>query len=562
MTTDATGGRTADPVTTEIIRHGLDAAADLMKVTLRRAAFSPIIYEVSDFACALYDRDVRLLAQARALPMFLGTLSFCIESAVARIGGVDQLEPGDVIFSTYGYDIGSHQQDATIVLPSFFEGELVGYAAIKAHHMDIGAKATYCTDTTDIFQEGAIFPGVKLYRAGVLNEEMYRTILANSRMPQALAGDLGAQVAAAKAGLSGLTRIIERYGLETFRDSVERMLDHGEALVRDVFAALPDGRYVAQGSLDNDGISDEPVPFEVALEIDGSDIVVDFTAAPQQTQGPINCPLATTVSAARIAIMVLAGGGESANDGFFRAVEVRTTPGTLFDPLPPAPIYMYYWPAMVAVDVIHRALADAMPDRVPAGSGGDLCALNWWGTDDDGAFWADGQDHLIGQGAAADGDGRAPLMHITGSGIRNMPIEVFESRRPVVAERCEYAVDSGGAGTHRGGLGIDVHYRVLRDVHVTAPVERTTTPPWGLHGGGPARPNGLRVRYPDGTAREYRKVTGLSLPAGSVLEVITGGGGGFGPPAERDPAAVHADVGEGYVSEDAARRDYPHAFKA
>jgi N-methylhydantoinase B len=561
MTIEA-NDRTADPVTTEIIRHGLDAAADLMKVTLRRAAFSPIIYEVSDFACALYDRDVRLLAQARALPMFLGTLSFCIESAVQRIGGVDQLEPGDVIFSTYGYDIGSHQQDATIVLPSFFEGELVGYAAIKAHHMDIGAKATYCTDTTDIFQEGAIFPGVKLYRAGVLNDEMYRTILANSRMPQALAGDLGAQVAAAKAGLAGLTRIIERYGLETFRDSVERMLDHGEALVRDVFAALPDGRYVAQGTLDNDGISDDPVSFEVALEIDGSDIVVDFSAAPPQTQGPINCPLATTVSAARIAIMVLAGGGESANDGFFRAVRVRTTPGTLFDPLPPAPIYMYYWPAMVAVDVIHRALADAMPDRVPAGSGGDLCALNWWGTDDDGTFWADGQDHLIGQGAAADGDGRAPLMHITGSGIRNMPIEVFESRRPVVAERCEYAVDSGGAGTHRGGLGIDVHYRVLRDVHVTAPVERTRTPPWGLHGGGPARPNGLRVRYPDGTAREYRKVTGLSLPAGSVLEVITGGGGGFGPPAERDPAAVHVDVHEGYVSEDAARRDYPHAFKA
>jgi N-methylhydantoinase B len=553
--------RTADPVTTEIIRHGLDAAADLMKVTLRRAAFSPIIYEVTDFACALYDREVRLLAQARALPMFLGTLSFCIESSLRRIGGEEQLQPGDVIFSTYGYDIGSHQQDATIVVPSFHDGRLVGYAVIKAHHMDIGAKATYCTDTTDIFQEGAIFPSVMLYRAGVLQEEMYRTILANSRMPQALAGDLAAQVAAAKAGLSGLERILDRYGLETFEASVERMLDHGEALVREVFAALPDGRYVAEGALDNDGITTDPVPFEVALEIDGSDIVVDFTAAPPQTAGPVNCPLATTVSAARIAIMVLAGGGESANEGFFRPVQVRTTTGTIFDPEPPAPIYMYYWPAMIAVDVIHRALADAMPDLVPAGSGGDLCALNWWGTDDDGRFWADGQDHLIGQGAAADGDGRAPLMHITGSGIRNMPAEVFEARRPVVTERCEYAVDSGGSGSHRGGLGVDIHYRVLRDVQVTAPIERTTTPPWGLHGGAEGRPNGLRVRYPDGRVEELQKVTGLRLPAGSTLEVLTGGGGGFGPAGERTAEAVHEDVREGYVSLDAARRDYPHAFE-
>jgi N-methylhydantoinase B len=550
----------ADPITTEIIRHGLDAAADGMRVALQRTAFSPIIYEAMDFACALYDREVRLLAQARALPMFIGTLSFCIESAVEQIGGEQNLEPGDVIFSTYGYDIGSHQQDATVVIPSFFEGELIGYAAIKAHHMDIGAKEIYCTDTRDVFQEGAIFPSVKIYRAGVKQEEMYRTIIANSRMPEALAGDLAAQVSAAHIGLAALDQILQRYGLETFRISVERMLDHGDALLKNLIESLPDGRYVASGSMDNNGITTEPVPIEVAVEISGGDVVVDFTNAPPEQPGPINCPLATTVSASRVAIMSISGATESANEGFFRRVKVRTKPGTLFDPNPPAPIYMYFWPAMQAVDLIHKALASAMPDRVPAGNGGDICNVNWWGVDEDGKFWGAGNAHSVGQGADAAGDGRAPLVHIT-AGVRNTPAEVFEAKRPLLLEKFELGTDSGGAGRHRGGPGLDVHYRVLRDLEITAPIDRTQLLPWGLEGGGPARANRFAVRFPDGTVTEYQKVTGLKVPAGSVVEVHTGGGGGFGPASEREVEAVLHDVREGYISEEAARADYPHAFE-
>jgi N-methylhydantoinase B len=551
------GSADRDPITTEVIRHGLDAAAEQMKLALRRTAFSPIIYEIIDFAAALYDRQVRLLAQAQALPMFLGTLSFCIESAVEKVGGEQCLEPGDIIFSTYGYDIGSHQQDATIVVPSFSGDELVGYAAVKAHHMDIGAKEIYCTDTVDIFQEGAIFPSVKLYRRGELQEDMYRTILANSRMPSALAGDLAAQISAARTGLTGLTRLIERHGLERFRESVERMLDHGETLIRRVFESLPDGRYVGHGAMDSNGITDDPVPFEVAIEIAGSDVLIDFTGAPVEQPGPINCPIPTTVSAARIAIMSFAGGNQSANEGHFRPIEVRTRSGTMFHPVPPTPIYMYYWPAMQAVDLIHRALSDAMPEAVPAGSGGDLGAFLPWRTEDDGTFWADGFDHLMGQGASHDGDGRAPLMHITGSGIRSTPVEVIEARRPFLVEKYELAPDSGGAGEYRGGLGIDVHYRVLRDVYLTLPWERTKTPPWGLQGGKPGRPNRFRVRHADGSTTEHSKATGLRVTAGAVMEVATGGGGGFGSPSERDPAAIASDIREGYVTERAVRRDYP-----
>jgi N-methylhydantoinase B len=276
--------------------------------------------------------------------------------------------------------------------------------------------------------------------------------------------------------------------------------------------------------------------------------------------GPINCPVPTVVSASRIAIMSFAGGNQSANEGHFRPIEVRTRPGTMFHPAPPAPIFMYGWPALQAIDVIHRALADALPTAVPAGNGGDLCGIIWWGTDDHGSFWGDGTDHYVGQGASHDGDGGAPLMHISCSGIRNTPIEVFEARRPLLVEKFEYAPDSGGAGRFRGGLGVDVHYRSLRDTFITLPWERTKTPPWGLHGGLEARPNRFRVRYPDGSTAEHHKVTGLHTPAGSVFELEMGGGGGLGPPSERDPEAVRADVREGYVTEERARRDYPHAF--
>jgi N-methylhydantoinase B len=557
----ATGVADADPILTELIRHALNAAAKQMGLVLQRTAFSPVIYEVLDYAAALYDRDLRLLAQADSLPMFLGTMSFCIEAAVERIGGVERLVPGDVIFSTYAYDIGSHQQDAAVVVPAFLDEELVGYATIKAHQMDIGAKAVYCTDTTDIFQEGMILPSVRLYRGGELQEDLWRTMLANSRMPRALAGDVTAMITAAKTGTQGLLRLIDRHGLDSFRLSVERMFDHAETLTRKAIEAVPDGRYVGRGAIDSNGITDDLIPLEVAVEVCGSNVVVDFSASPPEQPGPINCPLPTTVSAARVAMMAFAMGQESANEGHFRPFEVRTRAGTLFHPRPPVPVFMYWWPAAIAVDLIHRALSDAMPGAIPAGSGGDLCVTSWWGVMDDGTFWVDNTDHAVGVGATCDSDGGGPLMHITGSGIRNPPVEVWEARHPLLVENFEYAQDSAGVGRYRGGLGTNIHYRALRDCNLTVAWERTKTPPWGLHGGRDARPSHFEIRYPDGTTATYGKVTALRVPVGTVVEVHTGGGGGFGPPEQRSPSAVHTDLREGYVSEAAARRDYPHAFR-
>ncbi len=556
----ASGAVDADPITTEVIRHGLNSAASQMKRALVRTAFSPVIYEVLDFAVALYDERVRMLAQAPSLPLFMGRLSFCVENAVAAIGGPEQLEPGDVLLYNHPYGTGSHPQDAAVVMPVFHGDELIGYAAIKAHWLDIGGKEPYATDTVDMFQEGTIFPGVKLVSRGRIVRDVYRMALANSRVPKAVAGDINAELVGVRAGTAGFLRIVERYGLDAFRESVERMFDHGEATVRSWFDHIPDGVYRGRGTLDGDGVVDEKIDFDVEITVDGSSVRVDYSRAPDQRLGPVNSPLPKTVSSTRVAISMLAGGGEWPNEGHFRPIEVVTRPGTLFHPLPPAPTFIGGWAAIGAIDAIYRAFGEAVPDAVPATSGGDICSLVWWGRRRNGEPWADGSPYPVGQGAHARGDGANAVMHVSESATRIAPTEVWESRNPWLVERVELAPDSGGAGEHRGGNGLDLDVRLLEDAELTSVVDRTTTAPAGLAGGCSARPNGAFLLLPDGERTACAKATRLRTPEGSVLELRTGGGGGFGEPARRSPAAVLADVREGYVTEERARLDYAHAF--
>ena len=555
------GAHDADPVRTEVVRHGLDSAADQMKRALVRTAFSPIVYEVLDFAVALYDRDVRMLAQAPSLPLFMGRLSFCVQNAVAAIGGEGELEPGDVILYNHPFGTGSHPQDAALVMPVFLGDELVGYAAVKAHWLDIGGKEPYATDTVDMFQEGTIFPGVKLVSRGAIVPDIYRLALANSRVPKAVAGDINAELVCVRTGAAAMLRVIQRYGQDEFGECVERMFDHGESIVRSWFERIPDGRYVGRGTLDNDGLGEELIEFHVVVEVAGSSVTIDYGDAPAARPGPVNCPLPKTVSATRVAIAMLAGGGEWPNEGHFRPIEVVTRPGSLFHPLPPAPTFIGGWAAHAAVDGIYRALGNAMPESVPASSAGDICSLVWWGRRAaTGEPWADGSPHPIGQGASVRGDGANALMHISQSATRIAPTEIWESSNPWLIERVELDQDSGGAGRHRGGNGLAMDFRLLEDAELTSVIDRTRTAPAGLAGGGEARPNRAAVHLPDGRELACAKATRLAMPAGTLLRLRTGGGGGYGDPAQRDPGAVQADLRAGYVSEAWARRHHPHAF--
>lgn len=551
---------TADAVTTQIIHHGLEGAAEQMRVATIRTAFSPIIYDAYDFSAALYDRNVQLLAQSKTLPLFLGTMDVCIDAAL-RTYGEQGLKEGDVILMNYGYDTGTHANDVGMVIPGFIDGELAAFAVLKAHMMDVAGKnAIVPTDSTDIWQEGTIYPTVRLYVGGERNDDIYRTVMINSRMPQALEGDLNAMIAAGKTGLTALNRLVSRYGADTFNNAVQMICNHGEQTVRDVLRSLPDGRWTAKGSIDDNGINDELIEYELEVEIDGDEICIDLSNAPPQTGGPVNNARGSMVSTIRAAIMGFTGITEAVNEGHFRPIVVKTTPGTIFDAKPPAPIGVYAFHLSYFVDVIYEALAEPCPERVPAG-GCDLGGTLSFGLNERDEFWGGSFNLCGGQGAALHyGDGGSPLIHIFASGSRLTSWEVWEERFPMQVEWSELDMNTGGVGEYQGGLGSTHRLTALENMNFTAMFDRTKMPVHGLNGGGDGGCNTVRIYRPDNSTQDYSKAT-FEVPKGSVLEIKMSGGGGYGAPNERDRQAVLDDIREEYISEEFAKEVYPQAFK-
>jgi len=552
----------ADPVTTQIVRNALNSAANQIKRVLIRTSFSPVIYEALDFAVALYDREIRMLAQAPTIPAFMGTMSFCVEGAVAAVGGESALHPGDVIFYNFPYGTGSHAPDGALIMPIFNGPDLLGYAATKAHLTDIGAKNPYCSDSIDLFQEGVIFPGVKLIRRGEVVEDIFKIILANSRAPRAVKGDIHAQLSACRTGSEELRRIVERFGINTFRDCTERMYEHGETLVREYISRIPDGRYRATGHLDNDGLSDAPVSFDVELVIRGDTVQFDLSSAPNALRGPLNCPHPTTVSACRVVLAMLAG-NEAPNEGHFRPTEVITRVGSMFHPVSPQPSFMFGWPFMSLVEALFQALSEAIPGRVPSGTAGDICGVMFWAYDESrGETLVAANPLPVGLGALPFGDGST--MFVPGVAQSKLPsAELQETKWGFLRfERWELDADSSGPGKYRGGLGWNVDYRMLRDVEMMTVVERTKVPSWGQSGGLSGTANSVLLCYPDGREVPTTKVTGLSLPKGTLVRVRCGGGGGYGRPAERPIELVQEDIRAGYISIEHAKHYYPHGLSS
>ncbi len=547
-----------DPITTQIIRNSLNSAAEQMKRALCRTAMSPIIYEVLDFAAAIYDNHLRLLSQAPSLPLFMGTLNFCIEEAVKGVGGEKNLNNGDIIIYNSPYGTGSHPQDAALVMPVFFENEIIAYTAIKAHWLDIAGKEPYSTDTVDVFQEGTVYPGVKLFSKGELVEDIYKMCLANTRVPNSVAGDINAQAIGVKAGATALKRIVSKYGLTTFREASEEIFDAGEMIVRNYLKKIPNGEYSGSGQMDSNGVEEGLVPFDLKVIIEDEKVILDMSNAPPQQNGPINCPLPSTVSTARVAMSMLAGSNEAPNEGFFRPIEVITKPGTLFHPLSPAPCFLYGWPALQAIEVFYKALGTKFPEKVPASSGGCINGIVYWGQREKrGEPWADGSPHPVGQGASYFGDG-ATCMHHAESATRFAPAEVWENRNPWLINRVELIQDSCGAGKNRGGLGVYFEITMLEDTFATTVCERVKFPPWGLNGGKEALANNCFVIDQDEKSIEVPKATRIPITKGKRILLQCGGGGGYGDPKERETAKVLDDYKQGYISENYIEKYYPN----
>ena len=546
---------TLDGARVEVVRSYLLSAAEEMRATLIRTSFNPVIYEVHDFGLSLYDARMRPVAEATGLTSFLGANDFSLRKGVEYVG-VENLHPGDVVLLNYPYWNAAHASDATLFAPVFDDADLIGFLCIRAHWMDLGAKDPgYVLDSTDMHQEGLILPGTKVVSRGEPVRDILELLRFNSRMPDAILGDLNAQISAIRTGERRLLEIYRKFGRPTVLAAIEQIIADGEARTRAALATLPQGSWSAEDYLDDDGISDEPVKMRVTVTIADGKFLVDFAGSSPAVRGPINMPFGATEAICKVILKSLTSPGEPSNAGTVAPLEVRAEPGTLFHAVYPQPTFTL-WTGIVAFELILKALAQGMPSLLPASSGGDVPGFMMVGVHPDtGAMFAVSNNDFVGWGGTADHDGNDAATHVSGSTGRGTPIEVMEARTGMFMERVEIRTDSGGAGKFRGGAGVRRDIKFVTPGEFLMVIKKTKTQPWALEGGLRPDPNTI-VAFP-GTEREERISTKrLTVVPGDRVRLLTAGGGGHGVPAERDPSAVRRDVAEGYVSPAAARVVY------
>ncbi len=545
-----------EAATTQVIRSYLRSAAEEMRRTLIRTAFNPVIYEVLDFGISLYDRNLDLMADAPGLALFLGANDYAIRKGVEYIGR-DALERGDIVIMNYPYWNSAHTMDMTLFAPVFADeaSEPFAFTCIRAHWMDIGAKDPgYVLDSTDIQQEGLILPGLKVYKRGKPDREIFELLRYNSRMPELVIGDLEAQVAATRTGERRLIDIHRKFGGARLDDAVRQILRHGEALARQGLAKLPRGTWSAEDLVDDDGLTDDPVPIRVTVRIDEDGMHCDFAGSSGAVRGPINMPFGLTETVCKVVLKSLTTPLEPSNAGHFRPLTVAAEPGTLFHAVHPAATFTL-WTAHLAIELVYKALAKGMEERMAASSGGDVPGFMMVGYDPNGVLYAVSNNDAIGWGATATHDGVNSTSHISGSLVRNTPIEVMEMRTGMMIEGLELRTDSGGAGRHRGGLGIERRILFRTPGEFLTVTKKTKTRPWALAGG--LEPEPISMLLFPGQPQERRVGTHRAqVVAGDRAVYTTAGGGGYGPPRERAVELVLEDVREGYVSIEAAEEIY------
>ncbi|WP_435587830.1 hydantoinase B/oxoprolinase family protein [Micromonospora aurantiaca (nom. illeg.)] len=551
------GEPTVDGATVEVVRSHLVSAAEEMRAALVRTAFNPVIYEVYDFGISVYDRRLRLVAESTGLSRFLGANDYSLRKGVEYVG-VENLHRGDVVLLNYPYWNAAHTYDATMFAPVVLPDseELIGYLCIRAHWMDLGAKDPgYVLDSTDMHQEGIIFPGTKVYVRGEPVPEIHELIRFNSRMPELVLGDLNAQIAALRTGERRVTELYRHYGPAVVDAVVDRVIDAAAQRAEAAVAALPQGSWTAEDWLDDDGVSDDPILMRVTVTVADGAFTVDFAGSSPAVPGPVNLPLGATIATCRVAFKGVTTPHEQTNAGHFAPLRVRAEPGTLFHAQYPAATFTQ-WTGTVALELILKALAQGMPDRLAASSGGDVPGFMMVGRHPDtGDMFAVSNNDPVGWGGTPRHDGIGPANHLCQTQARNTPVEVLESKTGMFFERLEIRTDSGGAGRFRGGCGLRRDIRFVTPGEFLSVIKKTRSAPWALAGGEQPEPNQVVV-FP-GTDREHRVSTKRTVVAvGDRVTLLTAGGGGHGDPRSRDPEAVRRDVAEGYVSARAARDVY------
>lgn len=551
-----------DPITVEILRNALNAIALEMNANLARSAFSPIIYEMKDCSVALFNERAELLGQAPGLPIFLGALDEAVKIVRDHFAPRGIFE-GDIYALNDPYLVGSHLNDVTVISPIFYRGELVGFTATKAHWLDMGGKdAGVSVDTTEIFQEGLRLGPTRLYRAGQAQTDILDILARNSRLPRSIMGDLNAQIAACRTGERRYQALLDRFGLDTVREATLEIFNQAERADRAALAAIPDGQYTAEGYLDSDGHSDEPVYVKVKVTIAGSDIHIDLTGSSPQRHGCTNCGIAQTISGARLAYKFLINPHHPPNGGHFRPLTVTAPTGTLFAAQEPAAC-LYYGPQIgLMIELIIQALSKALPGRVPAGQPSDQMNFIMNGRLPDGSVFMTGEASAVGWGALPDDDGLNAMVNYMAGDLKNIPAEVEEAKYPLRVTCRALEPDSGGAGKFRGGLALVKEYQpIAPGCRLLLWLERTVTPGWGVAGGQDGRTARCLIDPGGPQEKVVKKANHVPIAPHTIVRCYTAGGGGYGPPWERDPQRVIDDLLDGYITRQAAEAVYGLRFQ-
>jgi N-methylhydantoinase B len=556
----AAGGK-FDPIMLEVIRSLLIAIMDESEINLSRTAFSPIVYEVKDYCIGLLDETGRTIAQSRgSVPTFMADLGDSVADGL-EIYGLDSIHPGDVLITNYSDVCGQHLNNIVIYVPIHHEGELIGFVASRAHWTDVGGKisGSVCTDSTEIFQEGIQLRTLKVYKRGEPDPEIMRVIRHNVRYPDQCFGDMEAQIAACELGRRRYLALVQKYGFGFVQECIQAIWDQCEAIARERIRSLPDGTYVGESFLDSDGVDmDKTLPLKIKVIVKGDNIVVDYSELAPQTPGPMNAGYSAGVSAAKVAIKSALMPSLAPNDGTFRPISVVLPPGTIMSAQNNAAMSLWTVTIKTIVDTILQAISKAAPHLVPGAHHGAMGVFIFAGVDPTtGQKYSTVDSTLGGWGGQPDGDGFSPLKTVTHGDTRQVPVEVEETFWPLLVERYVWRPDSGGPGKFRGGLGLSKAYNFEHGTRATLAFERSKCPPWGLFGGGPGHVGTTLVRQPGESEKtRYQKATGLWIKPGGELELLSGGGGGYGPPEDRDIERVVEDVRLGYVTVEGARRDY------
>ena len=549
-----------DPVTLEVIRNALPAISNEMAADLQRTSYNMMIYEVRDYCTALISPQGELISQnVGGVSHFVADLGVLITDGMKRYGR-DGFKPGDVLITNHQAVAGQHLNNVAIYTPCFFEGELLMFAIVRAHWVDVGGTSTGFgagADVGDPWLEGLQLDQLKIYRAGKVDESLYRVIKDNIRFPESSLGDMKSQMAACRLGVRRMEELYRKYGTGTVNAAIGRIFEETETKCRNMIGQLKDGVYEAESSIDDDGVvKGEKLRIHARVTIEGGRMAIDLSGCAGERKAAVN---SRTLAGARVAYKALTAPLDPVNEGSFRALEVIIPEGNIMMARYPMP--MANWSMMIptVVDTIITALAPAMPDKVPASHHALLGgAVVFFGVDPkthrrfvvqslEGGGW----------GGRPFEDGESGTVSVCQGDVRNGSIEGIELKCPVLVEGRALRRDSGGAGKYRGGLGIDLSVRnfVEGRWNLHQP-RRVKCPPWGLWGGRPGGTAAYLLRTKGSTEYEHVDASRYPVPAESVVVVRTGGGGGWGEPLQRDPARVQADVVEELVSREAAREQY------